>query len=213
MNWIDFVLMAVVIGFSFVGMKTGLIGAGFIAVGAYLGWLLGNQFSDDIGGLFGNSLTHDTIISVAAYSLIIAFSMVASNYLVKFVKPMLAAFTLGLSSVADRLGGLTLGLAAGIAISGIFIITMARFTYSFDTIDVTGKQTAVKPGQEISRVPVLHNQIAVIGEVQEHLESSLSNSRFVSIFIGFVDAIPGNTLGFISSDFEAALDILELHDN
>jgi len=211
MNWLDLVLIAVVIVFSFMGMKTGLIGAAFVAAGAYVGWILGNQFSDDIGGIFDSSLTNDTMISVAAYSLIIASSVVVFNYLVKFARPMLAAITLGLSSMADRLGGITLGLSAGLAISGILIITLARLTYNFDTIGIADGLTSMIPGQEIERIPVLQNKVAVIVGVQEQLESSLTNSRFVPMFISLVDAIPANALGLISSDFEAALDILELH--
>ena len=40
--------------------------------------------------------------------------------------------TLGMVGMADKLGGLALGLILGVAISGALVIGTARLTYNFD---------------------------------------------------------------------------------
>lgn len=209
MNWLDFVLLAILVVGAFMGMRMGLIGAAFIAIGAFVGWLLGGQFSDDIGGLFDSSLSNDTLVTVVSYVIIIVASVAVANFVVKFVRPLLTVFTLGMSSMVDKLGGLALGLIVGIAISSVLIIVLARLTYDFDTTSITGAVTGAVPGQVADQVAVLDDQIARIEDAKEQLETSLTDSALVSLFVDVADAIPASTLGFVPSDFKAALDILE----
>ena len=105
----------------------------------------------------------------------------------------------------DKLGGAALGLLAGIAIASVLIIALARLTYDFDIGAVTG----ALPSQAAERVAVLKDKSATIDNAKEQLETALSDSLLVSVFIDVTDAIPGSTLGFVPSDFKAALDILE----
>ena len=209
MNWLDFVLLAILVVGAFMGMRMGIIGAVFIAIGAFVGWLLGGQFSDDIGGLFDSSLSNDTLVTVVSYAIIIVASVAVANFVVKFVRPLLTVFTLGMSSMVDKMGGLALGLLVGIAISSVLIIVLARLTYDFDTTSITGAVTGTVPSQVAEQVTVLDDQIARIEDAKEQLETSLTDSALVSLFIDVTDAIPASTLGFVPSDFKAALDILE----
>ena len=209
MNWLDFVLLAILVVGAFMGMRMGIIGAAFIAIGAFVGWLLGGQFSDDIGGLFDSSLSNDTLVTVVSYAIIIVASVAVANFVVKFVRPLLTVFTLGMSSMVDKMGGLALGLLVGIAISSVLIIVLARLTYDFDTTSITGAVTGAVPSQVAEQVTVLDDQIARIEDAKEQLETSLTDSALVSLFIDVTDAIPASTLGFVPSDFKAALDILE----
>ena len=209
MNWLDFVLLAILVVGAFMGMRMGIIGAAFIAIGAFVGWLLGGQFSDDIGGLFDSSLSNDTLVTVVSYAIIIVASVAVANFVVKFVRPLLTIFTLGMSSMVDKMGSLALGLLVGIAISSVLIIVLARLTYDFDTTSITGAVTGAVPSQVAEQVTVLDDQIARIEDAKEQLETSLTDSALVSLFIDVTDAIPASTLGFVPSDFKAALDILE----
>ena len=56
-NWFDFVLLAIIAVGAVMGLRIGLIGAAFTVVGVFVGWLLAGQWSDDVGGLFGDSLS------------------------------------------------------------------------------------------------------------------------------------------------------------
>ena len=205
MNWLDYVLIAVLVVGALMGMKIGLIGAAFTAVGMLVGWLLAGQWSDDVGALFGDSLSNDTIVTVLSYAIIIGAAVAVSRVAAKFIKPLLTVFTLGLSGMVDRLGGLALGLLFGAAISGAIIMALARLTYDFDTSAVTG----LVPEQVAGQVARIEEQLAKVEDVREQLETSLTGSQLVSVFITVTDAIPADALGFVPSDFKAALDILE----
>ena len=205
MNWLDFVILAIVIVGAVTGMRIGLIGAAFTVVGAFVGWLLAGQLSDDIGGLFDASLANDTYVTVISYAIIIVAAVAVANIVVKFVRPLLTIFTLGMSSMVDRLGGAGLGLLSGIAIASVFIIVLGRLTYDFDI----GTLTGAIPDRAAERVTVLKDQSASIENARDKLETALTGSALVSIFIDVTDAVPASALGFVPSDFKAALDIVE----
>ena len=205
MNWIDFVLIGILVVAALGGMRYGLIRAAFNTVGVYAGWLMAGQFSDDVGALFSKSLSNDTLVTVVSYAIIVFGAIIAANVVVKFVRPLLTVFTLGLSSMVDRLGGLGLGLLVGLAITGAVIIGAARLTYDFDSETLT----RAIPGQVAGQVPQVAQQLEQVKAAQQALETALTESQLVSIFINITDAIPGNAFGFVPSDFKTALDILE----
>ena len=196
MNWIDLVVIAVIVVGAVVGMKTGLIGAVIGAAGAFIGWLVASQVSDNVGGLFDSSLSNDTWVTVIVYAGIIIVALVLAGFVAKVIRPFLTVATLGLSSMVDRLGGLALGFVLGLAISGALILVLARFAYDFE-IPEEGVAGAVA-----ERIPNVE-------ETRERLEDDLADSALVGIFIDIADAIPGNTLGFVPTDFKSSLDILE----
>ena len=189
-------IIAVVVAGILAGMKEGLIGAAFMAVGGGVGWLLAGQFGDKVGGLFEDSLSSDTIVTAISYIVIIVLAIVVARTVRGIVRPFLTIATLGLSAMVDRVGGLALGLAVGLAIAGALIVVMARITYNFE---LPSEGTA---GEVAKRVPRVEDTRAT-------LEDALVDSALVSVFIDITDALPGNTLGFVPSDFKISLDILE----
>ena len=195
MNWFDFVIIGIVVVGALIGLKTGLLGAAVTTLGAIVGWLLAGQFSDDIGGLFDDSLSGDTWLTVISYVIIVAVAIAVAGLAWRFLRPFVTIATLGLSSMVDKLGGLALGFIVGIAVAGAFIVVMARLSYNFEP-----------PGEGIGgavagRIPV--------DDTRESVEGALTASAIVSGFITVTGAIPGGALGFVPSDFAAALDILE----
>ena len=206
MNWLDFVLISILIIAILFGVRVGLIHTAFNAAGVYIGWLLASQYSDDIGGIFTDSLSIDTLVTVISYGIIILVALATSNFGVKVTKPLLTGFTLGLSSMVDRIGGLALGLLMGIAISGAVIIGLSRLTYDFDT-DVV---MSVIPSEVAENVAQVQAQRGKVEDVRKQLETGLTESQIVPIFIDVTDAIPANALGFVPDDFNVVLDFLEL---
>ena len=196
MNWLDIVIIVILLGGAVQGMRMGLIGAAFSAVGMLIGWQLAGQFSDDLGDLVGESLSTDTWVTVIAYVIIMGLSVVVAGILARIVRPILSISTLGLSSMVDRFGGLALGFVVGVILSGTLIIAMARFAYNFDLPEegIAGSVAQRIPNPEDTR---------------QSVEDALVASSIVSVFIDAADLLPGDTLGFIPSDFKASLDILE----
>lgn len=210
MNWFDFVLLGIVVVGAFMGMRIGLIGAAFTVAGVLVGWLLAGQYSDDIGALAGDSVSNDTIVTVLSYAAIIIAAVVVSRVAAKIVKPLLTVFTLGLSSMVDRLGGVALGLLLGVAVSGALILAAARITYDFELSTIT--DVAVLQ-QVTDRVVQVEGQLAKVKGAKEGLETALSESQIVGAFINVADAIPADTLGFVPADFKVALEILDTVDS
>ncbi len=185
MNWLDFLLIGVVVVSAVTGLRMGLLGAAALAAGGYVGWLAASQLSGVAGGVVGSGRA-DTLVTVVSYAIIIALGVVAARFIFKAAKPFLTAATMGLSSVADRVGGLVLGTVLGLALLGATIVGLARLTYDFAP-------------SELPRVE----------DSTQALEDALKGSRTVPVFIKVANTIPGSTLGLIPSDFRSALDILE----
>ena len=191
MNWFDYLLLAIIAAGAVAGMRLGVIGAAFMAVGGLVGWQLAGRFSDDVGGLL-SSVSGDTWVTSLSYVVIVGLSVVIAAYVWRrLAGPLLMAATMGMSGMVNKLGGLALGIVIGATVSFALIVVSARLTYDFQLPDggVAGSVT-----EQSSR---------------EWLEGVLVDSTIVSTFVDVADAVPGSTLGFIPSDFEAALNILE----
>ena len=197
MNWLDIVLLAIIVVAGLGGLRFGLIQAAFVVVGVIAGWLVAGQLSDDVGAALGGSTSSDTVATTISYTLIVAACAFVAAYAVKIVRPALAVLTMGMSKVVDRLGGLVVGLVLGIAIIAAVVIAGARLTYDFDTSALADRV----PGEAADRLPE-------VDEVRDSLESALAESALVGIVVDIADALPAGALGLAPSDFEVALDLL-----
>ena len=196
MNWLDFLLLAILVVGAILGMRLGLLGAAINAVALLIGWLVAGQLSEQVGGLFASSLTSDTIVTVMAFVIIMGLSLVLARMVWKVLRPIINLATLGIVGVTDRVGGIVVGAILGIIISSAIIIVLARFTYNFELPD-----TGITGGIAV--------QVPKVQDTKEAVEGALTDSATVPAFINFTNALPGNALGFIPSDFKISLDILE----
>ena len=196
MNWLDFLLLAILVVGAILGMRLGLLGAAINAVALLIGWLVAGQLSEQVGGLFASSLTSDTIVTVMAFVIIMGLSLVLARMVWKVLRPIINLATLGIVGVTDRVGGIVVGAILGIIISSAIIIVLARFTYNFELPD-----TGITGGIAV--------QVPKVQDTKEAVEGALTDSATVPAFINFTNALPGNALGFIPSDFKISLEILE----
>lgn len=194
MNWLDVVLIALVVVGALVGMKRGLLGTAFTATGMLIGWQIAGQLSDDLGGMIGESLASDKWITITAYVVIMALATALAGLSWRIVRPILTIITLGVSTAVDRLGGLAMGFILGIVIAGSLIIILARVTYDFELPDV-------------SRLPKAE-QIPHVQETQQYIEEALVSSTIAPVFIDITDRLPASALGFVPSDFKVSFEIL-----
>ena len=196
MNWLDILLLAILVVGAILGMRLGLLGAAINAMALLIGWLVAGRLSDEVGGIFASSLSSDTIVTVLAYIVIMALSLVLARIVWKVVRPIINLATLGVVGVADRVGGIVVGAILGIMIASAIIIVLARFTYNFEVPD-----TGITGGIAV--------QVPKVKDTKEAVEGALMDSATVPAFINFTNALPGNALGFIPSDFKISLEILE----
>ena len=196
MNWLDYTLVSIILGSGLLGFSIGLLEAIFLSLGALFGWILASLIADDIGGMLSYAPMLDTWITSISFVVIIAITVVIMRYVSKLVRPVLSIVTVGLSVIADKIGGVLLGLVTGLAITCAIIIVMARFTYDFET----GQGNLSKE---------MKDRIPQVEEVREGLENNLINSALAPNFIEFIDLLPSDALGLIPSDLKASLSNLK----
>lgn len=195
MNVLDIVLLVVLAGAAFQGLKSGLIGAAVNSASLIIGWMLAGQLSDEVGALFASSIGNDTIVTVISYVVIMALSLVVGKAAWKILKPIIGLATLGLVGTVDRVGGVALGLVTGFVVIGAIVIVLARFTYNFELPDEGIAGTVA------DRIPRVQS-------TRDSVEGLLMESAIVPTFVNVADALPASALGFVPSDFRAAFDIL-----
>ena len=135
MNWFDYLLLAIIAAGAVAGMRLGVIGAAFMAVGGLVGWMLAGRLSDDVGGLL-SSVAGDTWVTSLSYVVIVGLSVVIAAYVWRrLAGPLLMAATMGMSGMVNKLGGVALGIVIGATVSFALIVVSARLTYDFQLPD------------------------------------------------------------------------------
>jgi membrane protein required for colicin V production len=191
MNYLDLVFIAIVGVSAFMGLKIGLVRAGFTALGIFVGSILGGQLSDDIGGLFSGIDADSAVATVISYALIITICLVIAAGASLVLSKVLSILLMGW---ADKLAGGALGIAAGAVISAGVIMGMANLTYSSEV----GDEIATK---------VLNSTLDT-EKAKARLEDGLTNSAMVDAFLDVVEVVPSSTLWFVPNNFRSALDVL-----
>ena len=203
MNWIDIVILVILIASVFWGARTGLFGAALYAVGTIIGWIIGGRVAQIIGSAFGDSLSIDTTVTVIVYILILGATFLLTRSIIKLLKPgtaLVDVATLGM----NRIVGMILGLAIGIILVAVLITAITRFTYDFDLgTDISGSAALTTPG-----LIVTENISAKVDNTKSALENGLTGSAIAPTIVKILRKIPGNSFGLVPKDFMAALDIL-----
>ena len=110
MNWLDIVLIGLVIVGALRGFRIGLLGAAVNAFALILGWLLASQAAYALGLVGGFVEWSSTSIIVAVYVIVIALTVSVVQFAWGIIRRSLGIVTLGASSLIDRVGGLVLGI-------------------------------------------------------------------------------------------------------
>ena len=204
MNWIDIVILIILIASVILGARTGLFGAALYAVGTIIGWIIGGRVAQMIGSAFGDSLSIDTTVTVIVYILVLGASILLTRSVIKLLKPgtaLVDVATLGM----NRIVGMVLGLAIGIILVAVALTAITRFTYDFDLdTDISGSAALTTPGHVVTE-----NILAKVDNTRSTLENGLIDSAIAPTIVKILRKIPGNSFGFVPKDFMAALDILD----
>lgn len=194
MNWLDVVIIIILVAGVWLGVRMGLISAAFIAAGGVVGWLLASWFSDDLSGLAGDSLSSRTWVTVIAYAIIIIVSVVLAMIVGKLARPLLGALAL---APVEKLGGFVMGLVFGVAIAGALITVGARFGYNLDVPrDEVAQQMAASLVSKVG-ASADEKEIAeqVAGQVEESVGSKASSKGIAGKVAKIVkDKAPGEDI-------------------
>ena len=129
MNVLDWVLIAVFTLAALWGYKTGLIDAVLNAITIYLGLFLSGLFAGRVLSLFWDGVESEAISTAIGYVIIFAAVLIASRIVSSIIKKALKITFMGW---VDKLGGVALGLVAGVLIAGGVMTVAARYSFVED---------------------------------------------------------------------------------
>jgi uncharacterized membrane protein required for colicin V production len=222
MNWLDFVIIGILIASMYWGLKTGIFVAGIYGVGILVGWRISGEVSQLVGELIGDALglesssakavselsginlSVDTITTVVAFVVVLILTLIITKIALKFIRPFLTVIdvaTLGLNRVA----GIILGLIIGVIISSVAISGLTRLAYDFHEIAKLPGSSLISDGEVI----VIEGIDAKIENTRISIEAALLDSRMAPIFVKILQITPDNAFGIIPTDYMTAIKILD----
>lgn len=201
MNWLDVILLALLAMSAFAGARVGIIWTAMAFGSVLAGWYFaGNVSSAAVFAVsaYTDSTTIPAVVNALTYVALLALALYIATRALRLLKPLLAAVTLGLSSMLDRLGGLLLGLIVGLLFVGAIVLVAARITYQVDLSAV-----------DLDTPGAVEGRIQAGETVLGGLEDLLASSTVVSAMVRVATALPANTLGLAPPDFGEALEVLD----
>jgi uncharacterized membrane protein required for colicin V production len=153
-----------------------------------------SQFSERVVSIIGSNVESESISTALAYVVIYVGIFILGRILAKIIKTMLSIVLLGW---LDKVGGIGLGLLAGLLIIGAVIGAGARFAYPLEEKEYDGdmlEQFAMEFVAEGSR---------------DFVGSTLEQSEVTNTVIDIYNTIPGGALGMLPGDFSYAFNVLD----
>lgn len=185
MNWLDGVIIAVVVIGGLIGYRIGLLRGLFFAVGALAGFIFAAQASEPLAGLLTNSVNSDSIATVVAYGIFAAAVLIVTQMAARFVGGVMRFLFLG---PLDSVGGAFVGAFAALVVGGAAIAILARLAFLVpDT-----------PLDSLGPIPV-----------REKIRDTLVASSVAEMYVDIVSGLPGSALGMVPGDFTAVFDVLD----
>ena len=196
MNVFDWVLIVVFALTALWGYKTGLIDAALNAITIYVGLFLSGLFAARVLSLFWDGVESESVSTAIGYVIIFVTVFIASRIVSGIIKKALKITFMGW---VDNLGGIVIGLVAGMLIAGGVMTGAARYTYiipeNTDDLTSAGIQDMIQQAAE--------NYVEQ--GARDKLDGFLTESQLVPSLLG----LRGVVIEFAPEDFGVALDILE----
>ena len=196
MNVFDWVLIVVFALTALWGYKAGLIDAALNAITIYVGLFLSGLFAARVLSLFWDGVESESVSTAIGYVIIFVTVFIASRIVSGIIKKALKITFMGW---VDNLGGIVIGLVAGVLIAGGVMTVAARYTYiipeNTDDLTSAGIQDMIQQAAE--------NYVEQ--GARDKLDGFLTESQLVPSLLG----LRGVVVEFAPEDFGVALDILE----
>ena len=186
MNWLDAVLVVTVLAGVVLGLRMGYVKAVFLAASIVVGWFLAMGVSDELAAVLVSVgwlqsqaalLFSVVIIALPAAAVLLVFRRIDASRNLSASWP---------STVKTKLWDTAVGLAVGVIITGVLVVTVARVT--FDGLDPRApfemwrwKEGVVATMRESAIVPLY------VRAARQVTTPALTSSAF-DIAIDWVDA-------------------------
>lgn len=124
MNWLDIVIIVIIVVPMFLGFRRGLIGTILPLVGIVLGVIVAGRGYGSVANWLSNWLESPAQAKIVAFILIFILFMIAITVVTKLVRGFLGFLLLGW---IDKFGGLVFGLVMGGVVAGALLSIVSRF--------------------------------------------------------------------------------------
>ncbi|MBM4405000.1 MAG: CvpA family protein [Chloroflexi bacterium] len=181
MNWLDIVILVMILLSAYKGWKSGFIRSVFLILGILLAALIGARLSEPIASWATNSVENDATATVIAYVVIGAIVFIVVQIIGAAIQKFLKLVFLGF---VDKIAGAGLGALTGVIGAGFLIAVLARLA-------VLVPESAPLAGEEVTKI-------------REGLTNTLVDSAFVPVYLSAEEKLPGNAFGMVPGDFHEA---------
>jgi membrane protein required for colicin V production len=130
MNWLDIVLLVVLIISVVMGIRAGIIKVLFTLAGGIIGVVLAGRFSDSLGSKM-TFISDSGTAKIVAFIIILLLVMAAALILAFVIKKVASLVLLGW---IDRIGGGILGLVLGAIFCGALVTIWVKFQGSSSAV-------------------------------------------------------------------------------
>jgi membrane protein required for colicin V production len=175
MNWIDALIAIIVLSFTFLGLRNGLIREAFSLAGIVLGILVATRYGDTLVSLFGPRASE--LPSAIVFAVIIVAVAALFIWLGHLLHRVAKALFLGW---ADRIFGSVFGFAKGLLLASLLLIILSLFSF-FPALGDKIQSSALAP-KVIKVAPATYNllsgsQVSEDLNIKRWLEKFLQNSE------------------------------------
>ena len=173
MNWVDIMVLVLVLGAGFMGWRNGVIRWAFTLVGGIIGVILAGQLYKTLAPAvpFGDS---DAVKQLAAFGAIFVAVMIAAWIAARIVKATLKVLLLGW---VDSLAGIAVGVLAG-AVAATAVISVMGSLPVGGVQDAVNESTLAEPLSENlgfvrGFLPEEFDQLQQLWDLKDRLQGGL----------------------------------------
>ncbi len=204
MNVLDWILIVAFAATALWGYKTGLVSAVLNAAAIYVGMFLSGLFAGQVLSLIWDGVESQAVSTAIGYVIIFAGVFIASRIVASMIKK---ALKVTFMSWVDSLGGIAVGLVAGVLIAGGIMTVVARYSFVED-VEATeiGVGDIMTDGTEGITDKITGNTIAFAKNLgQDKGRDLLLESTIVPSLIDIRSVVTA----FAPAEFGEALELLE----
>lgn len=123
MNWLDIVILVMLVVPAFTGLRAGIIKVALSLAGLILGVVLAGRFYEPLSGKL-TFIPGESLANIAAFAIILIAVMLVAGIVASVLKLMVSAVMLGW---VNHLGGAALGLVLGAIFAGVLLAAWAKY--------------------------------------------------------------------------------------
>ena len=206
MNVLDWVLIAAFAITAIWGYKTGLVMAAINAISIYIALFLSGLFAGRVLSMIWDGVESEALSTAIGYVIIFAAVFIAGRIAGSIIKKALKVTFMGW---IDSLGGIVIGLVAGVLISGGVMTVLARYSFVEDEAVVEsgiGLEDVMTDGIAGLKDEITRRTIAYAKDLgRENGRTWLVESQVVPSLLNLRSFV----IDFAPEEFGVALDRLE----